>query len=339
MRVAITGGTGFVGSHAARALIESGHTVRLLVRSPEKAERVFANLGLSRPECVKGDIADAGAVEEVVSGCDALVHSAGVVAMEARHANEVLSTNLRGVENAMGGALRAGVGSIVYVSSVGALFQPNGPVVTADSPVMPGRSAYARSKSEAELHVRRLQEQGAPVHCVYPSAVLGPDDPGLSESMHALRTFCRDVVLLTSSGFQPVDVRDVAGVIARLVERPGSGRWVATARFLTWQDIADAIDSVTGARVRRIAVPGSLVRLGGYVCDAVKHVWDFDFPMTVEGMKFATQWAGADGTHTEAALGVRFRDPAGTIAEALRWMHRAGHIAPKHVGRLAEEGA
>ena len=42
MRVAITGGTGFVGSHAARALIESGHAVRLLARSPEKVERVFA---------------------------------------------------------------------------------------------------------------------------------------------------------------------------------------------------------------------------------------------------------------------------------------------------------
>ena len=187
--------------------------------------------------------------------------------------------------------------------------------------------------------VRRLQEQGAPVHCVYPSAVLGPDDPGLSESMHALRTFCRDVVLLTSSGFQPVDVRDLAQVIARLVERPGPGRWVASSRFLAWRDVADAIDSVTGGRVRRIPVPGTLVRLGGYVCDAVKHVWDFDFPMTVEGMKFATQWAGADGSHTEAALGVRFRDPAGTIAEALRWMHRAGHIGPQHVGRLAEEEA
>jgi nucleoside-diphosphate-sugar epimerase len=337
MRVAITGGTGFVGSHTARALIEAGHEVRVLVRSPEKAERVFAGLGLRRPECVTGDIADAGAVKEAIAGCEAVVHAAGVVAMEAKHANEVLSTNLRGVENAVSGAVQEGVRSVVYVSSIGALFRPNGPVVTADSPVVPGRSAYARSKSDAELHVRRLQEQGAPVHSVYPSAVIGPDDPGLSESMHALRTFCRDVVLLTSSGFQPVDVRDLAQVIARLVERPGPGRWVASSRYLTWHDVAETIDAVTGARVRRISVPGPLVRLGGYLCDAVKHVWDFDFPMTVEGMKFATQWTGADGSHTETALGVRFRDPAGTIAEALRWMHRAGHIPPQHVGRLAEE--
>jgi nucleoside-diphosphate-sugar epimerase len=337
MRVAITGGTGFVGSHAARALLESGHEVRLLVRSPEKAERVFAGLGVPLPECVTGDVSDAGAVKEAIAGCDAVVHAAGVVAMEARYANEVLATNLRGVENAVSGAVESGVRSVVYVSSIGALFRPNGPVVNADSPVMPGRSAYARSKSDAELHVRRLQAEGAPIHSVYPSAVLGPDDPGLSESMHALRTFCRDVVLLTSSGFQPVDVRDLAQVIARLVERPGPGRWVASSRYLTWRDVADAIDAVTGSRVRRIAVPGPLVRLGGYVCDAVKHVWDFDFPMTVEGMKFATQWAGADGSHTEATLGVRFRDPAGTIAEALRWMHRAGHIGPEHVGRLAEE--
>ena len=52
--------------------------------------------------------------------------------------------------------------SIVTVSSVGALFHPNGPPITADAPVARSESAYGRSKAEAELRVRRLQEAGAP---------------------------------------------------------------------------------------------------------------------------------------------------------------------------------
>lgn len=335
MRVLVTGGTGFVGSHAARVLLGAGHDVRLLVRDPAKAERVFGRWELPTPDCVVGDIGDVGSVEKALEGCEAVVHAAAVVAMKAKRAQEVLSTNARGVRNVVGGAVRAGARSIVHVSSIGALFVPDGPVVDGDSPVSAGSSPYACSKAEADLYARSLQAEGAPVHVVYPSMIMGPDDPGLSESMHALRTFCRDVVLLTTSGVQPVDVRDVARVVERLVERPGQGRWIAAGRNLSWAEVADTIDSVTGTRVRRFRISGRLVRASGYLGDTVKRVWDFDFPVTAEGMKFATQWAGADASRTERELGVQFREPAETMADALRWMHGADLIPAQVVGRLA----
>jgi nucleoside-diphosphate-sugar epimerase len=336
MRVLVTGGTGFVGSHAAGALAAAGHEVRLLVRDPSKLERVFAARGEPAPEHRVGDVADRAAVERALAGCDAVVHAAAVVAMAAKRAREVLDTNARGVENVVGGAARAGVPRIVYVSSVGALFRPDGPAVTAESPVVPGSNPYARSKSDGELAVRALQERGAPVAILYPTAVLGPDDPGLSEANHALRTFARDVVLLTSGGFQLVDVRDVAQVVVRLLERAGApSRHVTGGHFLTWGELADRIDEVTGARVRRLRVSGSLVRLGGRVCDVAKRVRDFDFPMTREGMIYATQWRGADSGKTVEELSIRFRDPRETLADALRWMHRVGHIPAGPVGVLA----
>jgi nucleoside-diphosphate-sugar epimerase len=336
MRVLLTGGTGFVGSHAAGALAAAGHHVRLLVRDPRKLERVFAARGEPAPEHRVGDVADRASVERALEGCDAVVHAAAVVAMAAKRAREVLETNARGVENVVGGAARAGVRRIVYVSSVGALFRPHGPAVTADAPVVPASDAYARSKSDAERAVRALQERGAPIATVYPTAVLGPDDPGLSEANHALRTFARDVVLLTSGGFQLVDVRDVAWVVARLLERAGgASRHVVGGHFLRWSELADRIDEVTGARVRRLPIPGSVVRLGGRVCDVAKRVRDFDFPMTREGMIYATQWRGADSGKTVEELSIRFRDPRETLADALRWMHRVGHIPAGPVGVLA----
>ena len=178
MRVLVTGATGFIGSHTAVALQDAGHEVRCLVRDPAKLARVFAEHGRDAPESVTGDIGDAGRVKEALSGCDAVVHSAAVVAMKASRAQEVLETNARGVENVVGGAVDAGLRKVVYVSSIGAMFVPDGPPLDEDAPVQPAENAYARSKSEGEAFARRLQADGAPVCISYPTGVVGPLDPG-----------------------------------------------------------------------------------------------------------------------------------------------------------------
>jgi nucleoside-diphosphate-sugar epimerase len=336
MRVLVTGATGFVGSHTAVALLEAGHEVRCLVRSQEKLERVFAAHELPAPESLVGDIVDAGSVKEALSGVDAVVHSAAVVAMQAHRAREILETNARGAENVVGGAVEAGIGPIVYVSSTGALFVPDGPRMTEDSAVQEGKNPYARSKSDGELYVRRLQAEGAPIASTLPTSILGPLDPGLSEANHALRTFARDLVLLTSGYFSVVDVRDLAQVHVKLVERePAPGRYVVSAADMTWEEIGDGVDAATGVKARRLKIGGAPLRVGGRIADVIKRFWDFDFPITTEGMMYATQFPGADGSRTAEALGIAYREPVETFADALRWMHEAGHIPAKHVGRLA----
>src|SRR5262245_32148920 len=164
MHVLVTGGTGFAGSHSARALRSAGHKVRLLARSRDKALRVFPEL--SAADVVVGDVTDPAAVAKALDGVDAVVHCAAVVAIEARRAHEVESTNLRAVELVVGGAAERGVGSIVYVSSLGALFAPGAPL-SEHSPIAQAHSAYARSKAEGEGYVRMLQDRGAPIRTVY----------------------------------------------------------------------------------------------------------------------------------------------------------------------------
>ncbi len=335
MRVLVTGGTGFIGSHTVAALCAAGHRVRLLVRDPEKVERVFGPRGLAFDDLVVGDVVDEAAVTRALEGCDGVVHAAAMVSLKAREARRVLETNARAVDLVVGGAHRRGIDSIVYVSSVGALFRPGGPVIGPDSPVVPGRNAYAKSKAEAELFVRRLQDEGAPIHTTYPAGVVGPDDPGLSASNHALRTYVKTTMVMTSSGFQAVDVRDLAEVHRRLLERGGrAGRWVVGGHYLPWRGVADLIDELTGARVRRVPAPGGMLRFLGHIGDFVKRIVDFDFPLTSESMEFATLWPGADDAKTLAELGMRWRDARETYAESYRWLHRAGHLKAGQVGRL-----
>ena len=335
MQVMVTGGTGFVGYHTAVALLDAGHRVRLLVRNPAKLERVF--VGRAVPDHVVGDVRDEAVVVAALEGCDAVVHAAALVALEAHRAREVLETNARAVELVVGGAHRLGVGRILHVSSVGALFRPGGGPVGLDAPVVAGKNAYARSKADAERFVRGLQEQGAPISITYPSGVIGPDDPGLSESNHALRTFVRDVFVFTSGGFQVVDVRDLAAIHVALLEREkGPGRYITAGHFMPWRELGSLLESVTERSLRKITLPGALLRMGGHVGDVIKRPVDFDFPMTSETMGFATLWRGAESRATLDELGLDFRDPRETFADALRWLHRAGHVDARFVGRLAD---
>lgn len=336
MRILVTGGTGFIGSHSVRALRAADHEVRLLVRSPEKAERVFGPAA-GPLDLVAGDVTDSAAVAKALEGCEGVLHTAAVVSIEASRAREVLATNLRAVELVVGGARERGLESIVYLSSGGALFTPGGGPIHAESPLATQHSAYARSKTEAERFVRRLQEGGAPVRSVYPPAVIGPDDPGLSEGNHTIRAFLKDLMVDTSSGLEIVDVRDLARLNAALLSPDAApGRYVTGGHYLPWPELIGLLDELTGRRVRRVPVPGPLLRGLGRLGDLVKRVAPFDFPLTAEAMDFATQWPGSVRTPSVDAVGVRFREARETLADTIRWLHASGHLTGAQAGRLAQ---
>jgi nucleoside-diphosphate-sugar epimerase len=336
VKVLVTGGTGFTGSHTVRALVAAGHEVRLLVRDPAKVSRVFEPHGLHLSDLVAGDMTDPGAVEKALAGCDGVVHSAALVDLRRASARLVEETNARGVELVVGGAARRGLPSIVYVSSLSVFFVPGGPPVSPELPLARPTTAYARSKAQAEVYVRELQTKGASIRMSYPAGIVGPDDPGMSDANHAVYTWFADTGVVTSSGFQCVDVRDVAALHVKLIELPpGPRRYAATAEMLAWPDVYLLMDRITGTRVRRFAVPGWLMRAAGSVGDVVKRVYDFNFPLTRDSMEFATQWPGADAARTTQELGLPFRPVEETYSDTLRWMHRAGHLSAAKVGKLA----
>ena len=112
----VTGATGYVGSHAAAAVVRSGHDVRALVRSPERVSTSLGPLGVSVPDVAVGDITNAASIEAALTGCDAVVHAASVYSLDPRDAPVIAATNVRGTETVLGVAQRAGIDPIVYVS-------------------------------------------------------------------------------------------------------------------------------------------------------------------------------------------------------------------------------
>ena len=334
----VTGGTGFTGSHTAAALAAAGHQVRLMVRDPAKVGQVFPLRGYSPDDVVVADMTDGDAVEAAFDGCHGVIHTAAVVDLRRRSARAVEEANTRGVEIVVGGAVRRGIPSIVHVSSLSVFLVRNGPPMSASSPIVDGASAYARSKAAAERYVRGLQDARAPVGVCYPAGIIGPDDPGLSAMTAGLKSFMTSVFVLTSGGMQIVDVRDLAALLVTLLELPpGPHRYVAASPMLSWSLLYDLCCTLTGTHPRRIRVPGAVLRAAGSVGDVVKRLYDFDFPLTREGMDVTTGWPGADASATTRELGITFRDPAETLRDTLRWLFVAGHLTADQAGTLAQE--
>jgi nucleoside-diphosphate-sugar epimerase len=339
MRVMMTGGTGFAGSHTVRRYIAAGHDVRLLVRDANKVRRVFDpfEIAFAASDVIVGDITDEESVTRAMQGCDAVYHGAALVDMKRSMASRVLETNRRGVELVVGGAVQKGLPSIVYVSSISVFFEPGRGPLHVDMPIAEGTTAYAKSKSQGEQEVRRMQSGGAPIRVSYPTGIVGPEDPELSDANHAIYTFLKQTGVNTSSGFQIVDVRDLAEMHLRLLEQAeGWSRYAAAGPMLSWPDTYRVLDELTGKWTRRFPIPGPIFRALGSVGDVIKNVYDFTFPLTRDGMEFATRWPGCSGERTSRELGISFREAKETYRDTIRWMYEAGYLSSKQVGKIAD---
>jgi nucleoside-diphosphate-sugar epimerase len=336
MKVLVTGGTGFVGSHSVKAILDAGHDLRLLVRSPRRLASALEPLGVGGVEHVVGDATDAEPVRRAMDGCDAVVHAAAIFSYDARAARAMQRVNARATEVVLGASRDAGLNPIVHVSSYVALLPPGG-VLDRDSPVGDPRGVYARSKAETEQMARQLQDQGAPVVITYPGMVWGPHDPHLGEAATFARSVLRGLVPLVPPGQLPiVDVRDVAAAHAAILSRKrGPQRYMLAGGTASLAELIDLIRRVTGRRLVRVAAPAPLVLGMTAAGDVVQRVLPFRLPFNFGGVWVAAHGGPIDASATERDLGVRFRPLEDSIADMLRWLHRAGHLTDRQAGRAA----
>ena len=201
MKVLVTGGTGFVGSHSVRALLDAGHEVRMLVRAPERIARALDPLGVQAPEHAVGDVTDAETVRRALEGCDAVQHAANVFSFDVRDVARMQQDNRRGTEVVLTTAQELGLDPIVHESSFVALLPSDGPL-RPNSPLGEPNVPYARFKVETERIAQDLQQAGAPVVITRPGMVWGPNDPQLGETaiLARERRFDERLALLGGQG-------------------------------------------------------------------------------------------------------------------------------------------
>ncbi|WP_375485307.1 SDR family NAD(P)-dependent oxidoreductase [uncultured Mycobacterium sp.] len=320
MHVLVTGGTGFVGGWTAKALAAAGHSIRFLVRTPAKLKTSVAQLGVDVSDFVVADISDRDSVRAALHGCDAVVHSAALVATDPRQASEMISTNMAGARNVLGQAVELGLDPIVHVSSFTALFHPGLQMLTADLPVVGGTDGYGISKAQVESYARGLQDAGAPVNITYPGMVLGPPvGDQFGEAGEGVKAALRmRVIPGRSAAWLVVDVRDVAALHVALLE-PGRGprRYTAGGHRVPASELAKLLGEVAGISMMAVPVADAALRVAGALLDRAGRFLPVDTPFTSAGMQYYTQMPASDDSPSERELGITYREPRLTLSDTV----------------------
>lgn len=342
MLVCVTGGTGFLGSHTVAALAAGGARIRLLVRDPARVAPALGPLGVDRDavETVTGDVTDGSAAARAFRGADAVVHLGSVYSFDRRRRGDITRTNVLGTEAVLDAAVRSGAGTVVHVSTVGALIPATEPELHADSAVGQPDEPYLASKAACETVARRLQDDGAPVHIVYPPALLGPDDPRLGDQTGRLRDALRGLMPLWPTGGFPLgDVRDTAAVLAGLAagsppDKPG--RLFGPNRYLTTADYLAELGAATGRRLGTVRLPGRAMLPAARVTDLVQRWWPWHIPA-----EYGAAYTCVHAVPVSAAAtagGPAPRPVAETMADTAHWLYQAGLLTQRQAGSAGEGG-
>ena len=329
-RVLVTGASGFLGAHTTARLLADGHTVRVLVRQPERLRRSLQPVGVDvedpRVEVAQGDMTDPVGVRAAVEDCELAVHAAATYSYRRRDARRMREENQLGTTTVLDAAIESGCRGIVHVSSVIALVR-KGAIVDHESPLGVGIGPYSTSKIESERVARARQDAGSPVAIVNPGGVLGPMDPNLGESNQVVLEVLRGrLPMWPRGGLQWVDVRDTAAVIVAALERPG-GRFMVPGENVSAPHIPLA--AVTGRRLPFACVPLAALMpalLPGYLTG-----WSF-LPGALEGARLVRLGTEVDPSSAVTGLGIPGRPLRESMTDTVRWLVEAGHLSPRQAG-------
>jgi dihydroflavonol-4-reductase len=275
MKALVTGGTGFVGSHVVRALIDDGVAVRVLAR-PGSDRRALAGLPI---EIAEGDLAEPRSLPAALHGVDELYHVAADYRLWAPDPAVLYRVNVGGTRALLLAAAAAGVARVVYTSSVGALGIPaDGRPGTEETPVQLADMVgdYKRSKFLAEREAADAAERGVPVVIVNPSAPVGPWDWKPTPTGRMLVDYLKGRMLAyLATGLNIVHVRDVARghVLAARRGRPGERYILGHADGnLELRAIFERLAPHTGIAAPRLRLPQGVALWFGAGAELVARV-------------------------------------------------------------------
>jgi dihydroflavonol-4-reductase len=341
VKVLITGGTGYVGSHTTAAVLRRGHEVRLLVRDPSRVPAALEPLGvdLRALEIVTGDVTDAASVAAAVDGVTAVVHLAQVFSMDSRDFPKIRRINVPGTQNVLSAARRAGADPIVFGSSTAALLPSREPLTTDSPPGPAGRSipAYFASQSAAERIARRHQDEGAPITNVYLVGMLGPHDPHMGDQLTRLRNAVLGRLRFPpKGGFSLNDVRDSAALLAQTLT-PGLGprRYIPAAHYVPTHRYIHTIEDAIGRHLPVVHPPARPARVLCRMTDVVQHVVPWHIPAEYTAAFMCSCEARVSDTLPAAPLGVGARPLSETIGDSIRWLYQQGLLTTRQAGMSA----
>ena len=304
MKVALFGGTGFVGGYFVNALVAAGHEPSVLVR------RGSENKLTSRDECrvTAGDISSVNAIEATLDGCDALIYNIGILKAFPRKGITFEELHFEGVRRVVNAAEKLNVRRVLLMSANG-----------VKSPGTP----YQDTKFRADEFVR---QSGLEYTVFRPSVIFG-NSKGLQEISHQLH---QDLVKppipavafhtgWTPKGngvvMSPVHVQDVADAFVGALSNPatvGETYLLDGPEILTWEEMIRRVSEAVDRKKWLLPMPIELMKFGAMLFD-----WLPFFPATRDQLTMLAEGNAADSADLEMLIN---KPPTAFVPENLSYL-------------------
>jgi len=296
MKVAIVGGTGFVGGYLVDALVEAGHEPRVLVRSG--SENKLRSAGLVT--AVTGDLSSRGALKELVEGADAVIYNVGLLREFPRRGITFEQAQFQGVVDTVAAAREAGVSRLLLMSAIG---------------VRDPGTKYQSTKRRAEDYAFA---SGLDVTVLRPSVIFGDSRGTMEFATQLYRDMIRPplpAVAFPGVQMSPVHSEDVAAAFVAALQDDGtigSTLELAGPETLGWEEIIRRVATAAGKKKLIVPIPLWLMHIGATLFD-----WLPFYPVTRDQLVMLEQ--GNTGT-VDTLEGLIGRRAKSFTADSLRYL-------------------
>jgi dihydroflavonol-4-reductase len=311
---AVTGATGFLGTHLCRRLVADGWDVRGLSRPTSDRD------GLENVEWHVGDLFDEATLDSLVDGADVVFHLAGIGLWSAGP-ETVHAVNYDGTQALLDACERADdVGRLVFTSTAGTRRPTSERPVADETDVAEPIGAYQASKARAEGLVDRYAESSGDAVTVHPTSIFGPGDGNFTVQLLAMGAEPTMPAYLPG-GLSIVGVDDVVDGLLAASDRGTSGEhYILGGENLTYARVVSRIADHVDGSPARIPVPATAIHAAGPVAELVDAVADRRvFPFDRRMARLATQRLFYSSQKAHDELGYTYQPIEAHLPETMAW--------------------
>ena len=327
--VLVTGGSGLIGNHVVRLLLERGYRVRCLVM-PGESRAPFRGFEV---ELVEGSLTDHASHLPMLQGVDGVIHLAAIYALWLPDPATMYRVNVEGTRHFLGQALTCGLKKVVFTSSIAALgVRKDGRPANEDDPFNQWATAndYVWSKYQSDLEVQLLAARGLPVTIVNPCFPVGIGDRAPTPTGEIILNVLRGRFLgyLKNSGFNIVDVEDVAlGHVLAYEKGQVGRRYLLGNRNISQRDLIRLIQAIAGTKkVPDRAIPLIVYRTVARGMELLAELTGKPPLSTVKTLETANQYLYYDCSRAVDELGLPQTPIEEAIRKAIDWFRANDYV-------------
>jgi len=322
MRVFVTGGNGFIGSHVVTRLAEEGHHIRCLLRTTSDTSRIDH----IDYEAHIGDIRSIDSILEGVKGMDACIHLASISAWGDMRSGALKDTVVDGTRNVLEACTQAKGLRLVYISSAIAINGAPTPRVFNERSTFELTDAsmpYALAKHQAEQLVQSYVEQGLNAVILNPAEVYGPNDTGYVTAGNLVDALTSWPALACKGGTAITHVEDVAQAMVNALSQGEVGqRYILGGDNVSVSELLSLTIRLAGQNKPVVTLPNAPLK---WTMNTLSRL-GLPTPVAPEVLDYATYYFFMDSAKAIAELGYTPRPAADVLRPVIEWLRASGRI-------------